>query len=71
MDVFAPIPMPVHHPLRLHPRVVLTPKSSTLSRTYMDEAVAFFADNLRRYLTDQPLNGLAEVPAARSPLVGG
>ncbi|WP_399139603.1 D-2-hydroxyacid dehydrogenase [Streptomyces sp. NBUA17] len=71
LDVFAPIPMPVHHPLRLHPRVVLTPKSSTLSRTYMDEAVAFFADNLRRYLTDQPLNGLAEVPAARSPLVGG
>ncbi|MFD5650270.1 D-2-hydroxyacid dehydrogenase [Streptomyces sp. NPDC127039] len=71
LDVFGPKPLPARHPLRLHPRVVLTPKSSTLSRTYMDEAVAFFADNLRRYLTDQPLNGLAEVPAARSPFVGG
>ncbi|WP_308401169.1 NAD(P)-dependent oxidoreductase [Streptomyces sp. AC512_CC834] len=71
LDVCDPRPLPARHPLRLHPRVVLTPKSSTLSRTYMDEAVAFFADNLRRYLADQPLSGLAEVPAARSPLAGG
>ncbi|RYJ31416.1 D-3-phosphoglycerate dehydrogenase [Streptomyces sp. L-9-10] len=71
LDVFDPKPLPATHPLRLHPRVVLTPKSSTLCRTYMDEAVAFFADNLRRYLTGQPLNGLAETPAARSPYVGG
>ncbi|MFD7087289.1 D-2-hydroxyacid dehydrogenase [Streptomyces sp. NPDC059896] len=71
LDVSDPRPLPARHPLRLHPRVVLTPKSSTLCRTYMDEAVAFFADNLRRHLTDQPLNGLAEVPATRSPLVGG
>ncbi|MFJ3905754.1 D-2-hydroxyacid dehydrogenase [Streptomyces sp. NPDC090025] len=71
LDVFDPKPLPARHPLRLHPRVVLTPKSSTLSRTYMNEAVAFFADNLRCYLTDQPLNGLAEVPAARFPFVGG
>ncbi|MFJ7986442.1 D-2-hydroxyacid dehydrogenase [Streptomyces sp. NPDC096351] len=71
LDVFDPKPLPARHPLRLHPRVVLTPKSSTLSRTYMDEAVTFFADNLRRYLTGQPLDGLAEVPVFRSPLVGG
>jgi phosphoglycerate dehydrogenase-like enzyme len=71
LDVFDPKPLPARHPLRLHPRVLLTPKSSTLSRTYMDEAVAFFVDNLRRYLADQPLNGMAEVPDARSPLVGG
>jgi len=70
LDVFDPKPLPARHPLRLHPRVVLTPKSSTLSRTYMDEAVAFFADNLRRYLTDQPLNGVAEAPAVRSPFAG-
>ncbi|GAA3771462.1 D-2-hydroxyacid dehydrogenase [Streptomyces chiangmaiensis] len=71
LDVSDPRPLPARHPLRLHPRVLLTPKSSTLSRTYMDDAVAFFADNLRRYLAGQPLNGLAEVPDARSPLVGG
>jgi phosphoglycerate dehydrogenase-like enzyme len=71
LDVFDPKPLPARHPLRLHPRVVLTPKSATFSRTYMDEAVAFFADNLRRYLTDQPLNGVAEVPVAHSLLAGG
>ncbi|MEW1613979.1 MULTISPECIES: D-2-hydroxyacid dehydrogenase [unclassified Streptomyces] len=71
LDVCEPKPLPARHPLRLHPRIVLTPKSSTLCRTYMDDAVAFFADNLRRYLTDQPLDGPAEVPAAHSPFVGG
>ncbi|MEV7287028.1 D-2-hydroxyacid dehydrogenase [Streptomyces sp. NPDC093252] len=71
LDVFDPKPLPSRHPLRLHPRVVLTPKSSTLSRTYMDEAVAFFTDNLHRYLSGQPLNGLAEAPASHSPYVGG
>ncbi|MBV2356426.1 D-2-hydroxyacid dehydrogenase [Streptomyces sp. J2-1] len=71
LDVHDPKPLPVRHPLRLHPRVVLTPKSSTLCRTYMDDAVAFFADNLHRYLAGQPLNGLAEVPSAHVHLTGG
>ena len=71
LDVSEPKPLPAQHPLRLHPRVVLTPKSSALSRAYMDEAVAFFADNLHRYLTGRPLKGLAEVPDARSLLAGG
>ncbi|MDN3264140.1 D-2-hydroxyacid dehydrogenase [Streptomyces sp. CSDS2] len=71
LDVFDPKPLRARHPLRLHPRVVLTPKSSVFCRAYMDEAVAFFADNLHRYLSGQPLNGLAEAPATRSPLVGG
>ncbi|MFI2350992.1 D-2-hydroxyacid dehydrogenase [Streptomyces sp. NPDC019443] len=71
LDVSDPRPLPARHPLRLHPRVVLTPKSSTLCRTYLDEAVAFFADNLHRYLSGQPLDGLAGVPVARSPLAGG
>ncbi|MBB1253465.1 D-2-hydroxyacid dehydrogenase [Streptomyces sp. OF3] len=61
LDVVDPKPLPARHPLRLHPRVVLTPKSSTLCRRYMDEAVAFFAANLYRFLAGQPLNGLAEV----------
>lgn len=59
LDVTEPRPLPMGHPLRHHPRVVLTPKSATFSRTYMDEAVAFFADNLHRHLAGQPLNGLA------------
>ncbi|MBP0459600.1 D-2-hydroxyacid dehydrogenase [Streptomyces montanisoli] len=66
LDVFDPKPLPTRHALRLHPRVLLTPKSSTLCRTYMDEAVAFFADNLRRYLAGQPLDGLAHMTALPS-----
>ncbi|WP_442815611.1 D-2-hydroxyacid dehydrogenase [Streptomyces sp. NBC_01795] len=71
LDVFAPKPLPARHPLRLHPRVVLTPKSSVLCRSYMNAAVAFFADNLHRFLAGQPLKGLAEAPAVPAPLAGG
>ncbi|WP_129286562.1 D-2-hydroxyacid dehydrogenase [Streptomyces sp. GZWMJZ-114] len=71
LDVTDPRPLPAHHPLRLHPRVVLTPKSSVLSRTYMNEAVAFFAANLHRHLAGRPLDGLAEVPAALPLRTGG
>ncbi|MEV0168972.1 D-2-hydroxyacid dehydrogenase [Nonomuraea fuscirosea] len=59
LDVTTPRPLPMHDSLRLHPRVILTPKSATFSRSYMDEAIAFFADNLRRYLDGVPLHGLA------------
>ncbi|MCT2589835.1 D-2-hydroxyacid dehydrogenase [Streptomyces sp. N2-109] len=71
LDVTDPKPLPVRHPLRRHPRVLLTPKCATFSRTYMDEAVAFFADNLHRYVTSKPLNGLADVPLFRSLTAGG
>ncbi|UED83184.1 D-2-hydroxyacid dehydrogenase [Streptomyces profundus] len=67
LDVYQPRPLPPGHPLRHHPRVVLTPKSSVFSRTYMDAAVAFFADNLHRFLAGQAFNGLAEAPTANSP----
>ncbi|KAB8166397.1 D-2-hydroxyacid dehydrogenase [Streptomyces sp. 3MP-14] len=67
LDVYEPKPLPARHPLRLHPRVVLTPKSSVFRRAYMDAAVAFFADNLHRYLTSRVLNGLAEAPTSPAP----
>ncbi|MEV4575057.1 D-2-hydroxyacid dehydrogenase [Nonomuraea jabiensis] len=59
LDVTSPRPLPMEDALRLHPRVILTPKSATFSRFYMDEAVTFFADNLRRYLDGVSLHGLA------------
>jgi phosphoglycerate dehydrogenase-like enzyme len=62
LDVTTPRPLPMEDALRLHPRVILTPKSATFSRFYMDEAITFFTDNLRRYLNDQPLQGLAPLP---------
>lgn len=64
LDVTTPRPLPMEDALRRHPRVVLTPKSATFSRSYMDEAIAFFSNNLRRYLNGRPLNGLATAPIA-------
>ncbi|MFB8088405.1 D-2-hydroxyacid dehydrogenase [Streptomyces sp. NPDC055992] len=57
LDVQPHKPPPLDDPLRHHPRVVLTPKTAVLSHAYMDQAVAFFHDNLQRFLTGQPLNG--------------
>jgi phosphoglycerate dehydrogenase-like enzyme len=71
LDVTEPRPLPMTHVLRHHPRVVITPKSATFSRSYMDDAVAFFADNLRRHLTGRPLNGLVTTSTARPSSAGG
>ncbi len=57
LDVTATKPPALDDPLRQHPRVVLTPKSAVFTRRYMDEAMAFFADNLARYCAGQPLRG--------------
>lgn len=58
LDVMVCKPPPMDDPLRQHPRVVLTPKTSVFSHRYMDHAVEFFADNLDRYLAGRPLRGL-------------
>lgn len=60
LDVTTPRPLPRQHPLRRHPRVLLTPKSATFSRNYMDGALRFFATNLHNYLSGRPLRGLVE-----------
>ena len=57
LDVQPRKPPTLDDPLRHHPRIVLTPKSAVFSHTYMDEAVAFFVDNLRHFVAGQPLNG--------------
>ncbi|MFE6364077.1 D-2-hydroxyacid dehydrogenase [Streptomyces sp. NPDC057806] len=57
LDVQPSKPPALDDPLRHHPRIVLTPKSAVFSHAYMDRAIAFFRDNLRRFLTGQPLNG--------------
>ncbi|MGB8944965.1 MAG: D-2-hydroxyacid dehydrogenase [Streptomyces sp.] len=57
LDVQPHKPPALDDPLRHHPRIVLTPKSATFSHTYMDQAVAFFRDNLQLFMADQPLNG--------------
>jgi phosphoglycerate dehydrogenase-like enzyme len=62
LDVTAVKPPPMDSRLRQHPRVVLTPKTAVFTARYMDRAVAFFADNLARYLAGQPLLGLVTQP---------
>ncbi|MGW2998728.1 D-2-hydroxyacid dehydrogenase [Streptomyces sp. NPDC001155] len=57
LDVQPNKPPALDDPLRHHPRIVLTPKSAVFSHAYMDQAVAFFRDNLRLFLAGQPLNG--------------
>ncbi|WP_405931567.1 D-2-hydroxyacid dehydrogenase [Streptomyces sp. NBC_00827] len=57
LDVQPHKPPELDDPLRHHPRIVLTPKSAVFSHAYMDQAVAFFRDNLRLFLAGQPLNG--------------
>lgn len=64
LDVTASKPPPLDDPLRQHPRVVLTPKTSVFSHRYMDRAVEFFADNLDRYLAGRPLRGLVTPPVS-------
>ncbi|WP_328549906.1 D-2-hydroxyacid dehydrogenase [Streptomyces sp. NBC_00366] len=65
LDVQPRKPPALDDPLRHHPRIVLTPKSAVFSHAYMDQAVAFFIDNLRLFLAGQPLNG------AVTPIHGG
>ncbi|GHD82328.1 D-2-hydroxyacid dehydrogenase [Streptomyces goshikiensis] len=60
LDVTDPRPLPRRHPLRKHPRVLLTPKTGVFSHSYMDCAVRFFADNMHSYLAGLPLRGTAE-----------
>jgi phosphoglycerate dehydrogenase-like enzyme len=62
LDVTARKPPPADDPLRFHPRVVLTPKTSVFSHRYMDQAVEFFAGNLERYLNGLPLLGVVTTP---------
>jgi phosphoglycerate dehydrogenase-like enzyme len=74
LDVTARKPPPMNDPLRQHPRVVLTPKTSVYSHRYLDQAVDFFADNLDRYLTGRPVRGLVTAPlksAASAPTTEG
>jgi phosphoglycerate dehydrogenase-like enzyme len=63
LDVQLGRPLPMDDALRHHPRIVLTPKSAVFSRRYMDHALAFFVDNLSRYLAGEPLRG-APAPAS-------
>ena len=55
LDVFEREPLPPNSPLYELDNVIITPHVSGSSPAYMDRAVSLFCENLRRYLTREPL----------------
>jgi phosphoglycerate dehydrogenase-like enzyme len=60
LDVFPEEPLPRDHPLWRLPNVLLSPHISALSPHYGERAAALFAENLRRFLADEPLYNLVD-----------
>jgi phosphoglycerate dehydrogenase-like enzyme len=61
LDVTDPEPLPDGHPLWCMPNVVITPHIGGAQPAYDESAAALFADNLRHYLNDEPLERLVDV----------
>jgi len=55
LDAFEEEPLPADHPLWTAPGVVVTPHTSFKSPRNLDRVIDEFADNLRRFLADEPL----------------
>jgi phosphoglycerate dehydrogenase-like enzyme len=55
LDVTDPEPLPPGHPLWTLPNVIITPHNAGLHPHYAEHAGQLFLDNLRRYLTGEPL----------------
>jgi phosphoglycerate dehydrogenase-like enzyme len=55
LDVFPEEPLPADSPLWKLPNVIITPHISGITPHYEERAVVLFAENLRRYVTGQPL----------------
>jgi phosphoglycerate dehydrogenase-like enzyme len=55
LDVTDPEPLPAGHPLWTLPNVIITPHNAGLHPNYAEHAGRLFLDNLRRYLTGDPL----------------
>ncbi len=53
LDVFETEPLPPDSPLWTHARVLITPHISSLS--FPEDIVPIFAENYRRFISDQPL----------------
>jgi phosphoglycerate dehydrogenase-like enzyme len=58
LDVFAEEPLPPDHPLWKLPNVLITPHISGNTSHYDENALAFFIENMQRYLTGAPLHNL-------------
>jgi phosphoglycerate dehydrogenase-like enzyme len=60
LDVFEHEPLPADSPFWDMDNVILTPHISGGTEIYNQRAIAIFADNLRRYLADEPLQNVVD-----------
>jgi D-2-hydroxyacid dehydrogenase (NADP+) len=60
LDVTDPEPLPAEHPLWDFENAIITPHVSGAVENYGYKAAALFADNLRRYLANEPLKNVAK-----------
>ncbi|MEJ2757623.1 MAG: D-2-hydroxyacid dehydrogenase, partial [Anaerolineales bacterium] len=61
LDVFAEEPLPEDHPLWDAPNLIITPHIAGFSANYMNRANRMFIENLKRYLTDEPMLNLVDL----------
>ena len=64
LDVLAQEPAPIDHPLKSHPRVVVTPHSAAFTDQFMDAAVDFFIDQCKNYMAGGNIKNIV-YPAAQ------
>ncbi|HET7221060.1 MAG TPA: D-2-hydroxyacid dehydrogenase [Vicinamibacterales bacterium] len=63
LDVFNDEPLPPDSPFWTLPNVLITPHTSGLRADHWDAAVALFSDNLRRFVSGQPLLNVVDKKA--------
>ena len=60
LDVFEKEPLPADSPYWTLPNVLITPHSASLTDRLWERHYALLSENLRRFLSDQPLLGLVD-----------
>jgi glyoxylate/hydroxypyruvate reductase A len=58
LDVFRAEPLPVDHPFRTHPKIVVTPHTS--ARTLRDETIAQIVGKIQAYERGEPIAGVVD-----------
>jgi phosphoglycerate dehydrogenase-like enzyme len=61
LDVFEQEPLPIDSPLWQMPNVLISPHTSGFTPHYNERAMSLFAENLRRYLNNEPLLNVVDM----------
>lgn len=63
LDVVDPEPLPAGHPLYVHPKVRVSPHISWSTPEGMARTLELFVENVHRYRSDEPLQGVVDLAA--------